>query len=276
MRKEPVSSTAGEQLRRSSPRVLLTGGGHGFGKACAEQVASSGASVFITGRDGQALAETVDVIRGSGGTADFMVADLADSSAVAEAVDKATRLFGGIDVLVNNGATTGPIGPLWSVDDQAWWHTMEVNLRGAWSFTSKVVSGMVDQGSGRVINVVSRAGQYRWPYASAYSVSKAALISLTANLAGELRGTGVTAIAFDPGILDAGMTKAHFQRGHTDNPWENRIHDWFRAAQDTGGFTEVDAAVRALEAVTSGAADHLSGKYVTTESLGAGLIPAAR
>ncbi|GAB3733548.1 hypothetical protein GCM10027598_58280 [Amycolatopsis oliviviridis] len=249
------------------PRVLITGGGRGLGKVCAERLAADGASVFVTGRDEQMLIETVKGIRHDGGVAEFLGVDLTAAHSAADLVTSVTEAFGGIDVLVNNAGNAGPHGPLWSVDEREWWRTLEVNLRGACTLTSAVLPGMIAQGGGRVITMVSRAGVTRWPFASAYAVSKAALVSMTANLEGELRGTGVKVFAFDPGKLEIGMTGTHFERGHTGNPWEDHIHDWLRETRDRGGFTPVDTAVRAFTNMVSGSSDHFAGRYVTTEDL---------
>lgn len=249
-------------------RILVTGGSRGLGRAAAEALAAAGASVLVAGRDEAALTETVKAIWEAGGAAEYAVAELTDEKAVSRAVARMADAFGGVDVLVNNAGVPGPLGPLWEVDEAGWWHTMRVNVRGTALVTRAVLPRLVAQGSGRVVTVVSRAGRLRWPHAGAYSISKAALISLTANLEGELRDTGVTTVAFDPGLLDIGITRAHLDRGHTGDPWPDKILDWTLSAHDEGVFTPVETATSALVAVATGAADHLSGRYVTTDDLG--------
>ncbi len=83
------------------------------------------------------------------------MADLTDAEAVARTAAQATDTFGGVDVLVNNAGTPGPLGPLWTIDEPDWWRTLEVNVRGSWLFTREVVPGMINRGSGRIITIVS-------------------------------------------------------------------------------------------------------------------------
>ncbi|MCO5988885.1 SDR family NAD(P)-dependent oxidoreductase [Actinoallomurus spadix] len=262
----PRSST-GKPTRPPALRALVTGGGRGLGRAFAEGLAAAGASVLVTGRDEAGLLETAKGIRERGGIGEYAVADLTDPQAWARVLGHLDDTLGGVDVLVNNAGAPGPIGPLWEVDEDAWWHAMEVNVRGSALVTRAILPRLLDQGGGRVVTVVSRAGRKRWPHAGAYSISKAALISLTANLDGEVHGTGITAVAFDPGLLDIGITRAHLDRGHTGDRWADEILDWTLAARDAGRFTPVETAVRALVAVATGAADHLAGRYVTIEDL---------
>jgi NAD(P)-dependent dehydrogenase (short-subunit alcohol dehydrogenase family) len=260
-------SATGELTSPPALRVLLTGGTRGLGRSYAEALTNAGASVLITGRDEVAAVETVKGIRERGGVADYALADLTDARALAHAADRAHEAFGGIDVLINNAGTAGPLGPLWEVSEHEWWQAMETNIRGTALATRVMLPRMLDQDVGRIITVVSRAGKTRWPFADAYSMSKATLISLTANLDGELRGSGITTVAFDPGLVDTGITRAHFDRGHTGDPWADKILDWMLRKRDNGDFTPLGTSARALVAVAAGAAEHLSGQYVTIDDL---------
>ncbi|MBO0878851.1 MAG: SDR family NAD(P)-dependent oxidoreductase [Mycobacterium sp.] len=253
-------STTGKPQVPPPIRALVTGGSRGLGRAFATTLAAVGATVLVLGRDEVDLVDTTKSIRDAGGTVEYAVADLLDPAALADAVD---ALDDGIDVLVNNAGIPGPIGKLWQVDETDWWRTMEVNLRGTLAAIRAVLPRMSRRA--RVINIVSEAGRTRWPHAAAYSVSKAAVISLTANLAAELRGTETVTVAFDPGLVDIGITRAHFDRGHTGDPWADHILDWAEQLRDNGGFTSLDRSTRALVDIALGAADHLSGGYVTVE-----------
>ncbi|MFT7839904.1 SDR family NAD(P)-dependent oxidoreductase [Saccharothrix sp. BKS2] len=260
VRSIPRSAT-GKPLRPPAPRVLVTGGGRGLGREFAVALAAAGATVLVVGRDRAGLDGTVELGVGLPGTIECAVADVTHPATLTAAA------LGAVDVLVNNAGVPGPIGPTWTTDPDSWWRTFEVNLRGADTAARAVLPGMIGRWGGRVVNVVSRAGKLRWPHASAYAVSKAALIALTANLDGELRGTGVTAVAFDPGLLDTGMTRAHLDRGHVGDPHADGILDFALRARDGGGFTAVPDATAALVRIATGAADHLSGRYVTVDDL---------
>jgi len=263
VREIPHSAT-GKPQRPPATRVLITGGARGLGLEFAAALAAAGAAVMIVGRDRAALDNAVEKIRGDGGRVESTVVDVTAAASVAAGVAAAKTAFGGLDVLVNNAGLAGPLGPTWCVDQEDWWRTVETNLRGPESAARAVLPDMIAERHGRIVNIVSRAGVRGWPYVSAYAVSKAALIAFTENLARELRDTGVTAVAFDPGLVDAGITADHLQRGHTGDMWADKILDWIVRTRDAGGFTSLSESTTALVSIATGAADHLSGHYVTT------------
>ncbi|WP_240554419.1 SDR family oxidoreductase, partial [Streptomyces niveiscabiei] len=95
----------------------------------------------------------------------------------------------------------GPAGPVWESDPAEWQHAMDVNLGGTLAACRAVVPGMIERGRGRIVTVSSHAGHTRWPYVSAYSVSKAAVNKLTENLAIELLPHDIAAFSYHPGLL---------------------------------------------------------------------------
>lgn len=236
-------------------RVVVTGGGRGLGLLFAGALLDAGAHVLLIGRDTGTLARATHTLlsaRGTGGDAGDRLrtssADVTDPDRLAAALAGA----GPVDVLVNNAAVPGPLGPAWAVDADDWWRTLHVGVGGALATVRLVVPGMIERCSGRVINVVSRAGRLRWPHASAYSVAKAALAKLTENLDAELRGTGVRALGFDPGLVDAGMTHDHLERGRVGDPYADTLLEWALAEQAAGGFTApADAAARLVRLAVS-------------------------
>lgn len=243
--------------------VVVTGGGRGLGRAFAQELAAAGARLLIVGRDGETLRHAAASMRAQGGDVTWAVADTRDSAALGTAVAS----FGRIDVLINNAGLPGPLGATWEVDPDEWWRTVEVNLRGTETVIRAIVPSMIAHGHGRLITIVSNAGRHRWPHASAYSVSKAAQIKLMENLAVELKGSGVAALVFDPGLLDIGMTKDHIERGRVDDRWADRILGWTLQRRAAGGFTPVVQATAQLLRLATGAADHLSGQYITSKDV---------
>ena len=100
-----------------------------------------------------------------------------------QVVSSVTEEFGPVDILVNNAAIVTPLGYDWDIDPDAWWHTMEINLRGAYLCAHLVLPAMMQRRSGRIINVTSVAAHQVHPYATAYCTSKAALSQWTNLLA---------------------------------------------------------------------------------------------
>jgi NADP-dependent 3-hydroxy acid dehydrogenase YdfG len=113
------------------------------------------------------------LIETAGGVAASATADLSDDGAVAQAITKLRHELGPVDLLVNNAGIVDPVGPTWEIEPDRWWRTMEVNLRGTLLCTQLVLPEMVHRRRGRIVNISSHAGVFRWPLVSAYSVSKA-------------------------------------------------------------------------------------------------------
>jgi NAD(P)-dependent dehydrogenase (short-subunit alcohol dehydrogenase family) len=181
--------------------ALVTGGGRGLGRAIATELAGAGCRVAVLARTaGEVRAVAVEV----GGAA--VVADVADADAAAAGVEQVNDALGPVDVLVNNAGVVWPLGPLARTDPQEWERSVVVNLFGAVRLTRLVVPGMLERGFGRVVNITSGAARPPgMPSASAYSAGKAALEMVGANLAEEIRGSGVTVNNVRPGVADTPM-----------------------------------------------------------------------
>lgn len=156
--------------------AVVTGGGRGLGRVLAQGLARAGAAVGLIARSTDQLAESVRIIEESGGVAIAAAADVADPRAAEAAMRRLQEQLGHIDLLVNNAGVNGPVGPAWEVAENDWWHTVEVNLRGVELCSRLVLPEMIARRRGRIVNITSRAGVYRWPLLSAYSVSKAAVV----------------------------------------------------------------------------------------------------
>jgi NAD(P)-dependent dehydrogenase (short-subunit alcohol dehydrogenase family) len=236
-------------------RVLITGGAKELGRAFSEVLGAQGHQLVITGRDEKALEAAETELKAKGVDVEAHVADLADPYATPQLIES----LGNLDVLVNNGALGGPVGPTWQVDEDDWWRTFEVNLRGTAAAMNAAIRTMT---SGRIINVVSNAGVHRWPYVTAYSVSKAAVIKLTENVAIELKRRPIAVLSYDPGMVDVGL----MGRGCTlssSNPHEQRIATWARSQREQGRFTPVEQTAGLLARIVSGEFDHRSGGLLT-------------
>ena len=102
---------------------------------------------------------------------------------------------------------------------------MDVNLRGVMLSSQLVLPDMVERCRGRIINITSRAGAHRWPLVSAYSVSKAAVIKLTENLAHETARFGVGVFSVHPGLLPIGMSTS-VTGAEPTNRYERKVQEW--------------------------------------------------
>jgi NAD(P)-dependent dehydrogenase (short-subunit alcohol dehydrogenase family) len=241
--------------------AVVTGGGRGIGRAVARELAA-GYAVAAVSRTGLELEQTVRDIARGGGTAIPIVADVARPAEVTRAVEEA-RTLGEIGLLVNNAGVGGPIGVMWDSDPDAWWRAVEINLRGTFNCVHAVLPGMVERERGRIINVASDAGAYRWPLVSQYSVAKAAVIKLTENLAAETRRHGIAAFAIHPGLVRVGLTELSLNGKAADGSAEASVHAWVRRQVERGLAVEPDRVCDLVVRLASGEADELSGRYIT-------------
>jgi NAD(P)-dependent dehydrogenase (short-subunit alcohol dehydrogenase family) len=164
---------------------------------------------------------------------------------------------------VNNAGILGPIGPAWDVDAGEWWQTMEVNLRGVLLSTQLVLPEMTARRRGRILNLASQAGSYRWPLVSAYSVSKAAVVKLTENVAHETSRYGISVFSVHPGLLPIGLGETGLPGPAAPDSYAGRIRTWVEHEFDHGRGADPAAAMRLMVRLARGDADALSGRHVS-------------
>ena len=236
--------------------AIVTGGGRGIGQAISLALAEAGAAVAVAARSPDQVAETVARISDAGGRAIAVPTDVADRHAVDHLVAETERQLGPVDILVNNVGQAQPIGPLWDVDPDEWRQCVDSNLHGTFFGARAVLRGMVERGSGCIINVVSGGALQALPYLGAYVTAKTAVMRLTECIAAEAGQHGVRAFSLAPGAVRTEMT-----RYLAESPEGQRWHPWARDAYDHRTRPAEDAA-RLCVALATGRADALSGRYV--------------
>jgi 3-oxoacyl-[acyl-carrier protein] reductase len=187
--------------------AIVTGAGRGLGRAIAETLAYSGATVACVDVSEELAAETVGAIRTAGGSAEPIACDVTDSGRVAEAVDRVVSTLGVPYILVNNAGITRDTVAVRMKDEQ-FDAVIRVNLRGTFLFSRAVTRPMMKARRGRIINIASVAGLMGNPGQVNYSASKAGVIGLTRTLARELASRGITVNAVAPGFIATDMTAA--------------------------------------------------------------------
>jgi NAD(P)-dependent dehydrogenase (short-subunit alcohol dehydrogenase family) len=242
---------------------VITGGGRGIGRVLAQALADAGSAVGLIARSGTELAETVRLITACGGTAAAGRADVTDQRAAAEAIDALRRQLGPVDLLVNNAGVGGPFGDAWQVDAEDWWRTVEISLRGVLLCSRAVLPAMTARGAGRIVNITSEAGAFRWPQASAYSVAKAAVIKFTENLAAEASRHGVRAFSVHPGITPIGLSERALAGAAPPGSVEARMHAWVRGELLAGRGAEPALVAGLVTRLAAGDADGLSGCHLS-------------
>lgn len=186
--------------------VVITGCGSGIGRGLAAGFCQNGADVVGIGRTAADLEEAANAF--GRGRLRFVVGDVSLAKDVSRLFDEAEKLHGRVDVLINNAALY-PKEMFINCDIERWSEAIAVNVSGMARCCSRVLPGMLRRGHGRIINVGSLAWRDPIPGASAYSVSKAAVRTLTQAIAREIDHTRFPDILVNewlPGIFNTRMT----------------------------------------------------------------------
>lgn len=186
-------------------KALITGGSRGLGRATALALAAEGVDVAITGRNEATLQKTAREIEALGVRAFYSVFDVADFEAVKKGVAEIKEALGSIDILINNAGIAGQ-GSFIDMDPAAWEEILRVNVMGVYYVTHQVLPGMIAQNSGDIINVSSTAGLKGNATMSAYSASKAAVITLTESLLMEVRKHNIRVSTLLPSTIATDLT----------------------------------------------------------------------
>jgi 3-oxoacyl-[acyl-carrier protein] reductase len=186
--------------------AIVTGAARGLGRAIALGLAAAGAKVACVATKTATLDMVVGEIRESGGIAESFACDVTDSKRVDEVVEAVVKLWGGLEILVNNAGITRDNLIMRMKDDQ-WDAVLDTNLKGAFLFTRAAARPLCKAAHGRIINVASVSGLMGNPGQANYSASKAGMIGLTRTVAVELASRGVTVNAVAPGFIATDMTE---------------------------------------------------------------------
>jgi NAD(P)-dependent dehydrogenase (short-subunit alcohol dehydrogenase family) len=199
------------------------------------------------------LNDTVELIRREGGEALASPGDVTDVDAARRAVRLAEDAFGPVGILVNNAAVVY-VAPVVEADPADWWRVVEVNLRGPFLWMRLVLPGMIDRGSGRIVNISSGIGPNPPAGISSYNASKVALSNLTACVAAEV--PQIPIFALGPLAL-TDMSRSLMEDEGLDPA---RVAIVRRALRDPD--RPLAQTLQMFRFLLSGEADHLSGRHV--------------
>ncbi|MBW2423608.1 MAG: glucose 1-dehydrogenase [Deltaproteobacteria bacterium] len=190
--------------------ALVTGSGSGIGRSIAETFAAHGASLVVVDRDAGLAREVASAIEGRGSETIACVADVCTKEGVEALSEAALDRFGRVDVLVNNVGNFMPgAGPFLRSSEEDWEGLYELNLKHVFRCTQAFAPGMVERGSGSIINVSTVETLRGIPFNSIYSAFKTAITGFTRSFALEVAPSGVRVNAIAPETTDTNQVPVH-------------------------------------------------------------------
>lgn len=237
--------------------AIVTGASRGIGEAIAQHFAQAGAKVVVCARKLESLQTVADSINQAGGTALAMACHTGKCEQVQAVVAQTLAKWGRIDIVVNNAATNPHFGPLLNSDAAQWDKTYEVNVKGYFWLIQAAAEAMQAQGGGSIINVASVAGLQPATAMGIYSISKAAVIAMTKQLAQELGPMNIRVNALAPGLIKTKFSSAL---------WDNEdLNQKIVAGTPLGRIGTVDEVAAAALYLASDAAAFTTGTVITMD-----------
>jgi NAD(P)-dependent dehydrogenase (short-subunit alcohol dehydrogenase family) len=202
-------------MKLAERTAIVTGAGQGIGAATAKLMATEGARVVVSDinePNGQAV---VDEIKGAGGEASFVRADVSAVEDVRALMQATEELYGGLDVLHNNAGVhetnfTTDQAQSYELPEEIWDRVVAINLKGTWMCSKYAVPLLERGGHGAIVNASSIGGLIGYPMGGAYGPSKAGVVQLTRVMALELAPKNIRVNCYAPGNTDTPMVTKYY------------------------------------------------------------------
>lgn len=240
--------------------AIITGAGRGIGRGIVDAFAKEGARLVLVSRTLSQVEEAAQEARNLGADAIALTVDVADTDDVQRMVEQARNRFSRIDILVNNAAILGPVGPLQANDMRHWAETMRINVTGLALCCHAVLPAMIEQGGGKIINLSGAGVTQPSETLSAYGTSKAAVIRFTETLAIEMRQHDIFVNALGPGQIDTTLLDP---MASDDSMIAPEMQSHVRNTK-SGRGASLESAVALAVWLASSDSDGLSGRMVSS------------
>jgi NAD(P)-dependent dehydrogenase (short-subunit alcohol dehydrogenase family) len=207
--KQMLNKVASTQAFDLTGKVaLITGASRGIGKAVAELFAAFGAEVIVSSRKQGSVEAVAESIIAKGGKAKAIACHIGDADAVRKLMAEIKQQYGALDILVNNAATNPYFGHILDTEESAIRKTVEVNIEGYFQMSQLAGQLMRDNNGGCIINTASVNGVRSGPMQGIYSITKAAVISMTEAFAKECAPLNIRVNAVLPGLTETKFASA--------------------------------------------------------------------
>jgi len=238
--------------------AIITGAGSGMGRAMAREFSVNGATVVAVDLRSDPVQETVDLLDDGRGVAE--TADVSNRADVERVVARTLEQFGRVDILCNNAGVLDDYTPAGETSDELWNRTLAVNITGPFLFSRAVLTPMLAQKKGVIINTASISSFVAGGGGAAYTSSKHALLGFTKQLAFDYGKHGIRANAICPGAIHTGMT------GHLLTPEGRNPHvDAAVAGTPAGRWGRPEEIAHMALFLASDEADFIHGAAFTVD-----------
>ena len=243
--------------------IILTGASRGLGRCIAASLAAKGANLLLVARDRALLEAVQEQLKAGGLTGQEMhmtAVDLRSANAVETIVHAATRVWDTLDVLINNAAILGPIGPVWENNWSDWQETILVNLTVPVALCRACIPWMQAGGGGKIINLSGGGATASRPNFTAYAVAKTGLVRFTEIAAAETKPLSIEVNCVAPGALNTDMLQDVLNAG----PEKVGEQEYAQALkQSESGGANPEGAAELCAFLASSASDGISGKLIS-------------
>jgi NAD(P)-dependent dehydrogenase (short-subunit alcohol dehydrogenase family) len=241
--------------------AIVTGATRGLGSRIAGALWDEGASLLLVARPGVALDEAAGRLpRRSGQRIATIGVDLATPGAAGQVVAAAAKELGSVDVLVNDAAIQGPIGPVWTNDWDAWVSVIQVDLLAPVALCRACVPLMAKRGGGKIVNLSGGGATGPRPRFSAYAAAKAGLVRFSETLAEETKDLSIDVNCVAPGPMATSMTEEVLRSGPSAAGL--REHEAALRTKKEGEGA-LDRAVRLCVFLASPRSDGITGRLIS-------------
>ncbi len=234
--------------------ALVTGSSRGIGLALAKGLLEAGSRVTIHGRNvDQVTATAHDLAQETGGETRVSTFDVTDQAAVDRGITEIEQEWGTPDILVNNAGIQRR-APFTEFTLEDWNDLVATNLTSAFLVSQRVSRGMVERGSGKIINIGSVQSQLARPGIAPYSATKGGIVMLTKGLCADLGPKGIQTNALAPGYFSTELTQALVA--------DEEFTRWVTTRTPAGRWGEVEDLVGGLVFLASSASDFVNGQVL--------------
>jgi NAD(P)-dependent dehydrogenase (short-subunit alcohol dehydrogenase family) len=237
--------------------AIVSGASRGIGESIAHALAANGAHVICASRKLEGCQAVADSIRAAGGSAEAQACHIGDPDAIQALFKDVASKHERLDILINNAAANPYFGPIHETDLSAFQKTVDVNIRGYFFMSASAVKLMAKRKSGAILNVASVNGFVPGAMQGIYSITKAAVLSMTNAFAKECAPLGVRVNALAPGATD---TKFASQLVNTP-----AISERILQRTPLGRFAQPDEMAGAALYLVSPAASYTTGACIVVD-----------